>query len=170
MTRNTSALAALGMAALATGCISVDSYEQAPPRLPPAGPVRFDNPASVAAPVGAYSHAAIVPQGAELIAIAGQVGLALDGSLPPTAEAQFEQALSNVLRIVESQGGSARDIVKINMYMVQGERGLDYDKLRLIRGALLGEARPASTLVYVSGLARPEYLVEIEAWAVKRAR
>lgn len=169
MTRNTSALAALGMAALATGCISVDSYEQAPPRLPPAGPVRFDNPASVAAPVGAYSHAAIVPQGAELIAIAGQVGLALDGSLPPTAEAQFEQALSNVLRIVESQGGSARDIVKINMYMVQGERGLDYDKLRSAAPFWARPARLRPWSMFRAWRGRNTWW-KLKAWAVKRAR
>jgi len=171
MTQTLAKRVAVGaLAGLGAGCISIDSYEQPERSAGRPGPVRFENPRAVAPPVGAYSHVAVVPEGGELIAIAGQVGLTLDGSLASTPEAQFEQALSNVLRIVESQGGSSQDIVKLTMYVVQGERGLNYDRLHAIRAALLGDAKPASTLVYVSGLARPEYLVEVEAWAVRRKR
>ena len=51
---------------------------------------RTSNPATVAPPVGAYSHAVEVPPGSRLLYIAGQVGNLPDGSLPEGVGAQTE--------------------------------------------------------------------------------
>src|SRR4051794_6934537 len=126
----------------------------------------FVNPDTVAPPIGAYSHVAVVPAGAELIAFAGQVGNAPDGSLPDAPEQQFENALRNIARLLESQGATPAHLVKLNTYLV---RPMDLVGVAATRQAIFGEARPASTLVYVPRLAAGKYLVEVEAWAMKPA-
>ena len=123
---------------------------------------RFSNPGTVAPPLGAYSHVAIVPEGSSLIALAGQVGNAPDGSVPDAPEAQYENALRNIVRLLESEGCTPAHIVKLNSYLV---RRMDLPTVAATRKAVLGEVRPAATMVYVAALAAPEYLVEVEAWA-----
>jgi len=124
----------------------------------------FANPDTVAPPIGAYSHVARVPAGATLIAFAGQVGNAIDGSVPETPEQQYENALRNIVRLLESEGASPAQLVKLNIYLV---RPMELATVAATRKAILGDVRPASTLVYVPRLAAEQYLVEIEAWAVR---
>lgn len=132
---------------------------QAAPQDAPA----WQNPPGVAPPIGAYSHVAIVPPGRGLIVLAGQIGNAPDGKLADTVDAQFEAALRNVATLLASQGATPRDLVKLTIYLVQP---LDPNRARAARAALLDGAAPPSTLVYVSRLARPEILVEVEATAL----
>ena len=96
--------------------------------------------------------------------LAGQVGNAPDGSVPDSAEAQYENALKNIVALLASEGCSPADIVKLNSYLVQR---MDLPTVAATRRAVLGDVRPAATMVYVAGLAAPEYLVEVEAWAVR---
>lgn len=124
----------------------------------------FRNPATVAPPLGAYSHVVNVPAGAELIVLAGQVGNAPDGEVPPEPEQQYELALRNIVRLLESEGATPAHLVKLNTYLVQP---LDLATVRAIRASVLGDAAPAATLVYVPRLAAPEFLVEVEGWAVR---
>jgi enamine deaminase RidA (YjgF/YER057c/UK114 family) len=126
----------------------------------------FVNPETVAPPIGAYSHVAIVPAGAELIAFAGQVGNAADGSVPDAPEQQYENALRNIVALLESQGATPAHLVKLNTYLV---RPMELATVAATRKAILGDVRPASTLVYVPRLAADQYLVEVEAWAMKPA-
>lgn len=129
----------------------------------PQGAPAWQNPPGVAPPIGAYSHVAIVPPGRGLIVLAGQIGNAPDGKLADTVDAQFEAALRNVATLLASQGATPRDLVKLTIYLVQP---LDPNRARATRAALLDGAAPPSTLVYVSRLARPEILVEVEATAL----
>lgn len=126
--------------------------------------LRFENPGSVAPPLGAYSHVAVVPEGSALIAFAGQVGNAPDGSIPESAEAQYENALRNIVRLLDSEGCTPAHLVKLNSYLV---RRMDLPTVAATRKAVLGDVRPAATMVYVAALAAPEYLVEVEAWALR---
>jgi 2-iminobutanoate/2-iminopropanoate deaminase len=126
----------------------------------------FRNPDTVAPPIGAYSHVAIVPPGAALVAFAGQVGNAPDGSVPEAPEEQYENALRNIVRLLESEGAGPEHLVKLNTYLVAA---MDLATVAATRKAILGDVRPASTLVYVPRLAAPQYLVEVEAWAVRPA-
>jgi len=127
----------------------------------------FRNPDTVAPPIGAYSHLAIVPPGSVLIALAGQVGNAADGSVPGTPEQQYENALRNIVRLLESEGAGPQHLVKLNTYLVEA---MDLAVVAGTRKSILGEVRPASTLIYVPRLAAPQYLVEVEAWAVRPAK
>ena len=56
------------------------------------------------------------------------------------------------------------NLVKVNVYLLRPE---DIPALRTARDRFQGDARPASTLVVVSRLVRPEWLVEIEAIAAQ---
>lgn len=71
--------------------------------------------------------------------------------------------MRNVATLLASQGATPRDLVKLTIYLVQP---LDPNRARAARAALLDGAAPPSTLVYVSRLARPEILVEVEATAL----
>lgn len=124
----------------------------------------ISNPSTVAPPIGRYSHLAAVPAGSDMLYVAGQVGNAPDGSIPADAEAQYERALRNVAAILASQGATPHNLVKLNVYLV---KPIAYERSAAIRAAVLGDAVPPSTLVYVVRLARPELLVEIDAIAVK---
>jgi 2-iminobutanoate/2-iminopropanoate deaminase len=124
----------------------------------------FSNPTSVAPPVARYSHLATVTPGHDLLVIAGQVGNGADGKVHSSIEAQYEQALRNVVSILESVGCGAAQLVKLTYFLVEP---LDREKGAEIREAVLGAAAPTTTFAYVSGLAKPEYLVEIEGLAVR---
>jgi enamine deaminase RidA (YjgF/YER057c/UK114 family) len=72
----------------------------------------------------------------------------------------------NLKIAVEAAGGTVADIVKTNVYIVASVDQAELPKFRAIRDRYLNaESPPASTLVYISRLARPGLLVEIEAVA-----
>jgi enamine deaminase RidA (YjgF/YER057c/UK114 family) len=126
----------------------------------------FFSPATLPPPVG-YSHIAKVNKGT-LIYLAGQVSSDASGKLVGEGnfEAQAEQVFKNLEIAVEAVGGAMTDIVKLNVYLV-AEVGQDEEpKLRAIRDRYVNKEKPpASTLVVVTRLARPGWLVEIEAVA-----
>ena len=64
---------------------------------------------------------------------------------------------------VEAGGGTMANIVKVNTYLTDIRHRADY---AAIREEFFGKKMPASTLVAVSALAQPEFLIEIEAVAV----
>lgn len=120
----------------------------------------FSNPSNMAAPVAAYSQCARIMAGSELIYLAGQVGLRVDGSLPGTIGEQAKEAFANVARALEANGMTVANLVKINTYLVSGQPVAD---VRAARLAVMGDAKPASTLIYVPQLVDPKYLIEVEA-------
>ena len=125
---------------------------------------KIHNPAGIAPPIGAYSHGIEVPAGARTLHVSGQVGLTPDGKLAAGIEAQTEAALNNILGILKSAGMGIEDVVKMTTFLVDAN---DVGKVRAARMRVLGSHRPASTLLVISRLAAPEYLIEIEATAAK---
>ncbi len=123
-----------------------------PPTLPP--------------PAG-YSHIAKVSKGTQIY-IAGQVSSDASGKLVGEGnfEAQVEQVFKNLKLALDAAGAAMADIVKMNIYLVAEVGQDDVAKLRAVRDRHVNTAKPpASTLVVVSRLARPGWLVEIEAVA-----
>jgi enamine deaminase RidA (YjgF/YER057c/UK114 family) len=88
-----------------------------------------------------------------------------DGSYPDGITAQAEQAWKNVLAILAQAGMGVKDLVKVTHYLVRQEDIKDYV---VVRARYLGDARPASMLLVVPGLVKPEILVEIEACAARQ--
>jgi reactive intermediate/imine deaminase len=119
------------------------------------------HPPTVHAPAG-YTHAVKV---GNIVYVSGQVALAPDGSLVGLNDAalQVEQVYRNLDAVLGAAGASLRDVVKVTTFLTRPE---DIPALRDARERYLSEATPASSMVVVSRLARPELLVEIEATAV----
>ncbi len=121
------------------------------------------NPDSVHAPRG-YSHSVEAPAGATWVYISGQVGVRPDGSVVEDAHGQIDQVWVNLGAQLEAAGLTRENIVKINVFLTRRE---DIHYYRESRGAFLGDSPPASTLLFVAGLADPAMVVEIEAMCVK---
>jgi enamine deaminase RidA (YjgF/YER057c/UK114 family) len=122
------------------------------------------NPSTIAPPAGRYTHGIEVPPGARWLYVSGQVGRAPDGSTPNTIGEQTENCFRNIAAILAEAGMSFADVVKFTVLLT---RDSDIAGFREARDRVIGEARPASTLLVVSRLAQPESLVEIEAIAAK---
>ena len=123
------------------------------------------NPATVAPPVALYSHSVEVPPGARWLYLAGQVGIAPDGSLAGGFEAQHDQIWQNTLAILAASEMGPEDIVRLNVYSTD-PAGLQY--VRQHREKYLHpDHAPASTWVVVSQLANPSWAVEMETVAAK---
>ncbi len=120
---------------------------------------RVMNPETIAAPIGAYSHAVEVPEGSRVMFIAGQVGIDRDGDVPADFRSQAKNAWDNLMRILEHNGMRMKDVVKINHFLTDAA---DLPAYNEVRSEFLGEERPSSTLLIVAGLARPELRVEVE--------
>jgi 2-iminobutanoate/2-iminopropanoate deaminase len=120
------------------------------------------NPPTVRQPTG-YTHGIEVVNPARWLVISGQVGMAPDGTIPETGGGQIDQALANLRAVLEANDMTMNNIVKITTFLT--DRSL-LGAYRAARTALLGEHAPASTLLFVAGLADPKFVVEIEAEAV----
>lgn len=120
------------------------------------------NPTSIHPPFSSYSHGISVPAGTSLIYCSGQLGIAPDGRVPAGAGEQARLCFDNIAAILEEGAATLADIVRINAYVTDRA---DLPAYMAVRNALFGAPGPASTLMIVSGFARPEFRVEIEAVA-----
>jgi enamine deaminase RidA (YjgF/YER057c/UK114 family) len=128
--------------------------------------VQFFNPAGLSTPHG-YSHTAIIDLGTcKMVIISGQVPLDKQGNLVGKDDIgiQAGQVFLNIKTILDELRGSMDDIVKLGFYVK------DVSALPAIRSArdryINVNNPPASTLVQVSSLFRPDVLIEVEATAI----
>ena len=99
----------------------------------------------------------------------GQIGQDLDTSASVGAgdiEAQAEQAMANIDLLLREAGSRLEDIVKVVVYLVDPRYR---EPVYRVMGRWLKGVHPVSTGIVVSALARPEWLVEIDATAVASA-
>jgi enamine deaminase RidA (YjgF/YER057c/UK114 family) len=122
--------------------------------------------AGVSAHIGKYSDAVEVGPDRRWLYTSGTPGIdaAGAGALPDDFEGQAELAWRNIRAILAEAGMGIEDIVRVNQYLTRRE---DIDAYRAIRARHLGDARPASTLIYVTELIWPQMLIEIEVVAAK---
>jgi enamine deaminase RidA (YjgF/YER057c/UK114 family) len=125
--------------------------------------VRYLAPTTIKPPFARYSHGVEVPAGKRLILCSGQVGIAPDGAIPEDAAEQAERCFENIAAILGEAGLTLSDIVRINAYVTDRAYLRSY---MTVRDRLFPDAAPASTLLIVSGFARPEFKVEVQATAV----
>ncbi len=124
--------------------------------------VTRSNPPAVRPPTG-YTHAIEITGEYRRLIISGQVGVALDGTVPNSAEGQIAQAFANLRAVLTAHGMTVANVVKTTAFLT--DRGI-LGSYRQARGAVFGDHAPASTLLFVAGLADPAWVVEIEAEAV----
>ena len=122
----------------------------------------FRNPDTIHKPLGLYNHQAEVSGNAKLLFVAGQMGMDKQGNVPEDTISQLELALDNVLLNLEAAGMKKENLVKLIYYFVGP---IDSAQRRSVVSAKLGEHKPCSTVLFISGLAGEAYKVEIDAWA-----
>jgi enamine deaminase RidA (YjgF/YER057c/UK114 family) len=113
-----------------------------------------------------YSHVVEVTGPHRTVYLAGQTGVDANGKVAEGVRAQTTQVLENIKTALAFAGGGVEHVVKITSYLIDLER--DGAIFREVRGSYFPnkEALPASTLLQVSRLANPAYLVEIDVVAV----
>jgi enamine deaminase RidA (YjgF/YER057c/UK114 family) len=119
-------------------------------------------PQSIRPPFARYSHGVEVPAGHRLIFCSGQLGVAPDESVPEDAGEQAELCFRNIAAVLAEAGLTLKDIVRINAFVSGREYLRPY---MAVRDKAVGDPPPASTLMIVSGFARPEFKVEVEVIA-----
>jgi enamine deaminase RidA (YjgF/YER057c/UK114 family) len=114
----------------------------------------------IAAPAGHYSHG-IVTSG-RLLFVAGQTALDEKGNLVGAGDAavQARQVLINLKAVIESAGASMADVARTTVYLTRLE---DRGSVGEVRREFFPAPPPVNTLLVVSSLASPDFLVEIDA-------
>ncbi len=111
-----------------------------------------------------YSQGIRVTGAQTILFLSGQVAYDRDGSTLHRGDfkGQAREAFRALKSLIESAGGAMANIVKINTYLTDIRYRAD---MAPIRQEFFGGKSPASTLVEVSALAHPDWLIEIEAIA-----
>jgi len=119
----------------------------------------------LADPVGHYSQALAVPAKGVLVFVSGMTARGADGKVVGVGdvEEQTRQVCENIRTALEAAGGTLADVCRVDVYL----RNIgDRERVNKVRRQFFGSPPPASTMVEVSKLASPEYLVEISAIAL----
>ncbi|MDR3494715.1 MAG: RidA family protein [Ancalomicrobiaceae bacterium] len=122
------------------------------------------NPAGVRKPFGGYSHGLSLPAAGRLLVTSGQLGIAVDDTIPLDVEAQAILCFEAVKAILADAGMDFSDVIRIAGFVTRRE---DFPTYMAVRDRYTVDPRPVSTLVIVSGFTRPEFLVEIEVTALQ---
>lgn len=116
-------------------------------------------------PMGHFSQAIAIESKGKLVFISGMTARRPDGSIAGIGdvEAQTRQVCENLKSAVEAAGGTMEDICRVDVYVRNIEH---FDKIHKVRREYFKAPAPASTMVEVTKMVSPEYLIEINAIAV----
>ena len=119
----------------------------------------------LAVPNGHFSQASIAEAKGKLLFISGMTARKADGTIAGIGDIsiQTRQVLDNVKAAVEEAGGTLEDICRVDVYVRNIEH---FDAIHKVRREYFPNEAPASTMVEVSKMVKPEYLIEISAIAV----
>jgi 2-iminobutanoate/2-iminopropanoate deaminase len=111
-----------------------------------------------------YSQA-VVTEGGHIVWLAGQVaGEDSSGrSLAADFDGQVREVFARLGQTLEAAGGRLADMVTMTVFITDARLG---DRFTELRREIFGDNFPASALITVAGLARPEMLVEVQGIAV----
>ena len=130
--------------------------------------VTYLDPPGAPAPLGLYSHVAIAEPG-RLAFIAGQVAVDAQGEIvgPHDVAAQTPVVLDNIGLILKDLGVGFSEVLALTTYIVGPESRAPWLAARTeTYGRLFPEGSyPTNTLLIISGLARPELMIEVSAFA-----
>jgi reactive intermediate/imine deaminase len=134
------------------------------PAIAMAQPIKRTNPPTLSTPTG-YTHIVEVTGPAKTVYISGQIALDKSGALVGGSDmkAQAEQVFKNLEAALAAAGATFDQVVKMNTYTTDMSQ---VQAIRDVRGKYFTKTTPASTLVQVVKLARPDLLLEIEVVAV----
>ena len=126
----------------------------------------FDNPATVPAPAGAYSHVARAELGDKtILQLSGQAAIDAEGNIVGGNDvaAQAEYIMDNITAILAAHGATLADVVNIRAYITDMSRLSEYGK---VRAARFTGTPPTVTTVEVSRLFVSGALLEVEVLAI----
>ncbi len=127
-------------------------------------PHKYINPKTVSQPMGAYTQCVETASNLKWLHVSGQVGVDKDGKLGADFAAQANNVWTNLANCLKDSGYTMDDVVRVNHFLTDARHTQQY---REIRAKYLGNAKPASTLLIVQGLADPFYFLEVELTAAK---
>jgi len=116
-------------------------------------------------PGGHFSQAVAIPSKGVMVFVSGMTARGPDGKIAGIGdvEEQTRQVCENIKSALEAAGGSMDDVCRVDVYL----RNIgDGERVNKVRRQFFRSPPPASTLVEVSKLASPEFLVQISAIAV----
>jgi 2-iminobutanoate/2-iminopropanoate deaminase len=108
----------------------------------------------------AYSQA-VITEGGKIVWLAGQTAGA--DAVAGDFDGQVREVFSRLAKTLEEAGGALRDMVTMTVFITDARFG---DRFTQLRREIFGDNFPASALITVAGLARPEMLVEVQGIAV----
>ncbi|TDO50121.1 reactive intermediate/imine deaminase [Kribbella sp. VKM Ac-2527] len=116
-------------------------------------------------PNGVFSQATAIEATGRLVFVSGMTARKPDGTIAGVGDIseQTRQVCENVQAAVREAGGTLDDVCRVDVYVRNME---DFAKIHAVRAQYFAEPLPASTMVEVSKLAHPDYLIEISAIAV----
>lgn len=128
-------------------------------------PHKRSNPDTNYAPTG-FSHV-VEATGSRIIYVSGQTPVNQAGEVVGEGDlaAQAEQVYRNIQNCLAAHGATFADVTKTTTLVVN-YKPADRPIIGEVRNRFYGEELPASTLIGVQALARPEFMIEIEAVAV----
>lgn len=122
-------------------------------------------PPGVAPPLARYAHGTRVPPNAAWVVTSGQLGIAPDGTVPPTTLEQARLCFRACSAILAQAGMTAADAVQVRAYVTPEA---DPGAYMRARDEWVGPNRPpASTLLVVVGFTRAGCMVEVEVVAAR---
>ena len=111
----------------------------------------------------AFSQGTVIPAGSTIIIVGGQNGVGADGQVVGDGIGpQTEQAMRNLITVLEEAGATPDDVAKLTIYLVEG---VDLNEGFSASQKIWGNRATAVSAMFVRGLAVPGALVEIEAIA-----
>jgi enamine deaminase RidA (YjgF/YER057c/UK114 family) len=113
---------------------------------------------------GRYSQVGEIGPNARLFYLAGQTAGRPDGTCAVDFQGQAEQVYKNIADVLKGCGLSIANVVKTTTYLINPD---DMNVCRDVQKRAFGDIKPASTLLFISRLARPEYLIEVDVIAAK---
>jgi len=116
-------------------------------------------------PSGHFSQAVEIEAKGRLVFISGMTSRRADGTIAGLGdiEAQTRQVCENLKAAVEAAGGTMDDICRVDVYVRNMEH---FEKIHKVRREYFKSPPPASTMVEVTKMTSPDYLIEINAIAV----
>ena len=98
-----------------------------------------------------------------VVCVSGTVGRNADGSVPSGAHAQAHRALEIVIAALAEVGAAPEHVVRTRTFVTDITW---FDEVARAHAEVFGDIRPATSLVAVTALVSPEFLLEIEADAI----
>ncbi|MDQ3390514.1 MAG: RidA family protein [Actinomycetota bacterium] len=121
-------------------------------------------PPGIAPPAANYAQGVVTNGATRWLHTAGMVGGAPDGTVPPTIGEQARQVWANIAAVLEEASMPVTSIVAVTTYVVAGA---DLGPVMAERDRFMDGHLAASTLVVLTALARPEWLVEVSLVAAR---